>query len=457
MKKWIIAAIVVVALLAVWLFTRSSDAIPVSQVTLPQSEKVVHGDLKVEVSASGVVEPINKVEIKSKASGQIEEMKVEESDPVKRGDLIALLDQKDTRNSYNTATADLEVAEATVAQKQSDFDRKSELYKKGLLSAADFDAAKLALVDAQAQVVRGKISLDNADIRLKETIVRSPIDGVVLTKDVEVGQIIASGISSVSGGTLIATVANMNRVYVKADVDEVDIGSIQPGMTATVVADAYPDKVFNGRVIRIAAQGKVTSNVTTFEVTIEVENPEGRLKASMNTSVEILVADKKNVLLVANEALMTRKELEQEIGKLRMLANPQAAGKPSAMARGQQPAGRGGELRGAGMRPPAGGFAAASGGPAGAPGGMGNRPSMSEGSEADQGLRRGVLVKQGNDYAIRMVKTGVANLDQTEVLAGLNENDEVVYTFYSRATEASAQMRQRMTAMESQRSGFRSN
>ncbi|HOT97275.1 MAG TPA: efflux RND transporter periplasmic adaptor subunit [bacterium] len=456
MKKWIIALLVLVALLAVWFFTRSSKAVPAAaQSTLLQTDKVTRGDLRVEVSASGIVEPINKVEIKSKASGQIEEMKVEESDPVQRGDLIALLDQKDTQNSYNTAKADLQVAEATVAQKQSDFDRKSELYKKGLLSAADFDAAKLALVDAQAQVVRAKINLDNADIRLKETIVRSPIDGVVLTKDVEVGQIIASGISSVSGGTLIATVANMNRVYVKADVDEVDIGVIQPGMSATVVADAYPDKVFNGKVIRIAAQGKVVSNVTTFEVTIEVENPQSRLKAGMNTSVEILVADKKNVLLVPNEALMTRKELQQELGKLRLLTHPEEAGKRGAMAGGPMMAG--GERPGAGRPPAAGSFATAGRPGAGTPGVAGERPQTPVGNDEEQDLRRGVLVKQGNEYGIKMVRTGVSNLDQTEVLAGLNENDEVVYTFYSRATEASAQMRQRMTAMESQRSGFRSN
>lgn len=456
MKKWIITAAVILALIAIWFFTRSSDAVQATGSVLPQSERVIRGDLRVEVSASGVVEPINKVEIKSKASGQIEEMRVEESDPVQRGDLIARLDQLDTRNSYNMAAADLEVAEATVKQKQSDFDRKAELYNKGLLSAADFDNAKLALVDAQAQVVRSKINLDNADIRLKETVVRSPIDGVVLTKEVEVGQIIASGISSVSGGTLIASVANMERVYVKAEVDEVDIGAIRPGMLSSVVADAYPDKVFNGKVIRIAAQGKVVSNVTTFEVTIKVENPESKLKAGMNTSVEILVADNKNVLLVPNEALMTRKELQQEMAKLRMLTNPQAPAKGGVAQRA--PMGAGGQSRGEGAmgnqrRPMS---------PSGAPGEGARGAEMSGipsagGFSENQDLRRGVILKQGNEYTIRLVKTGVSSLDQTEVLEGLTESDEVVYTFYSRATEASERMRQRMTAMESQRSGFRSN
>ncbi len=455
MKKWIIAAAGVALALFIWFFTCSEKKAPMAMATLPQTDKVMRGDLRVEVSASGVVEPINKVEIKSKASGQIEEMRVEESDPVVRGDLIARLDQLDTRNSYNTAKADLEVAEANVKQKQSDFDRKAELFEKGLLSAADFDNAKLALVEAKAQVVRGKINLDNADIKLKETVVRSPIDGVVLTKDVEVGQIIASGISSVSGGTLIATVANMQRVYVKADVDEVDIGVIRPDMLSTVVADAYPDKVFNGKVIRIAAQGKVVSNVTTFEVTIQVENPESKLKAGMNTSVEILIADKRDALLVPNEALMSRKELQQELAKLKLLTDPESikSGKPQ----GGMAASGGQDGRGRGMRQ-AGGSRPGSDGSMSTPGGMAGR-GQPEGAQAagDEELRRGVIIQQGNEYAIRMVKTGVSSLDQTEVLSGLAENDQVVYTFYSRATEASAQQRERMTAMQSQRSGFRSN
>jgi len=452
MKKWILAAAGIVLLLLIWLLTCNDKKAPAAMATLPQTDKVTRGDLRVEVSASGV-EPINKVEIKSKASGQIDEMQVEESDPVVRGDLIARLDQLDTRNSYNTAKADLEVAEANVKQKQSDFDRKAELFEKGLLSAADFDNAKLALVEAKAQVVRSRINLDNADIRLKETIVRSPIDGVVLTKDVEVGQIIASGISSVSGGTLIATVANMQRVYVKADVDEVDIGVIKPEMTSTVVADAYPDKVFNGKVIRIAAQGKVVSNVTTFEVTIEVENQESKLKAGMNTSVEILVADKRNVLLVPNEALMTRKELQQELAKLKLLTHPEAKANSTMMgapiAGGQDR--RGGMRREGGRRPGAEGMMAASGR---APG---KDQSWGEQAGGSEELRRGVILQKGQEYEIRLVKTGVSSLDHTEVLAGLTEGDQVVYTFYSRATEASAQQRERMTAMQSQRSGFRNN
>jgi len=213
MKKWYYGAAVVVALAitAYFLFRPNRPSVA-SSVYVPQSETIQRGDLTVIVTATGTIEPINKVEIKSKASGLIEELKINESDQVKIGDLIARLDQKDTKNNYDQAVANLEVAEANLKQKQSELTRKQELFNKGLISNSEFDVAKLAVVEAQAQLVRSRIDVDNSDIRLKETIVRSPINGIILTKDVERGQIISSGISNVSGGTLIATVADMREV-----------------------------------------------------------------------------------------------------------------------------------------------------------------------------------------------------------------------------------------------------
>lgn len=447
MKKWYYLGGAAIALLAiVWFFTRTEDPVATANSSLmPQAETIKRGDLSVIVSATGIIEPINKVEIKSKASGLIEELKVNESDVVHIGDLIARLDQKDTKNAYDQAMANLDVAKANLEQCQSDLKRKQDLFDKGLLSAAEFDVAKLAVVQAQASLIRSKIDVDNSDIRLKETIVRSPINGIVLTKDVEVGQIISSGISSVSGGTLIATVADMDEVYVKADVDEVDIGQITPGMKAKVVADAYPDKTFHGEVIRIAAQSKVVSNVTTFEVTIQVDNPSSRLKAGMNASVDILVADKKNVVLVPNEALMADKEIFAEMQKIRMSMKTDKA---DANRRGGAPQG--------GMRRRPGG---GEGRPGAAPTGESSMHQTAEGrpgaAPEDQTLRRGVILKIGSDFRPRMVHTGVSNYDYTEVLDGLQEGDEVVYAFMSRAKQSSEQMRQRMAQQTSMSSGFR--
>ena len=426
MKKWFIIPTLIILIAIVWLIARPNKTEVRATPFSPQIEKITRGNIRVEVSATGIIEPINKVEIKSKASGLIEEMSIEEADFVKKGDLITRLDQRDTKNAYDQAMAELEVAEATVAQRESDFQRKKDLFDKGLISATEFEESRLSLVEAQSQVVRAKINVDNNDIRLKDTIVRSPINGVILTKDVEEGQIISSGISSVTGGTLIATVADMNEVYVKADVDEVDIGIITPGMQAQVVADAYPSQVFNGQVVRIAAQAKVVQNVTSFEVTIHVNNPSGILKAGMNASVEILVADKKDVILLPNEALMTLKETQQELAKIRM-----------AMGQDSRTAGR--ERRPQGE--------------------MARRPQQrdEERSEQTSSSRHGVIIKKGNDFRIRPVDIGISNFDYTEIIKGLDDGDEVVYTYFSRAKESSDRFRERITSRASMQSGFRSD
>jgi HlyD family secretion protein len=425
MKKWFIIPSLIILIAIVWLVARPDNEDVRATPFSPQIEKITRGDIRVEVSATGIIEPINKVEIKSKASGLIDELRIEEADFVNKGDLIARLDQRDTKNAYDQAVAELEVAQATVTQRESDFQRKKDLYEKGLISATEFEESRLSLVEAQSQVVRAKINVDNNDIRLKDTIVRSPIKGVILTKDVEEGQIISSGISSVTGGTLIATVADMNEVYVKADVDEVDIGTIAPGMQAQVVADAYPSQVFNGQVVRIAAQAKVDQNVTSFEVTIHVNNPSGILKAGMNASVEILVADKKDVILLPNEALMTLKETQQELAKIRM-------------AMGQDGRNSNKSEKSLGDMPP--------------------RPQQRN-KETGNNLsssRHGVIIKQGNDFEIRPVNIGISNFDYTEIINGLNDGDEVVYTYYSRAKESSDRFLQRISSRASMQSGFRS-
>ncbi|MBN2410450.1 efflux RND transporter periplasmic adaptor subunit [candidate division KSB1 bacterium] len=425
MKKWMLIPAVFLLILIIWIFTKPGGAKIDQSLYQPQTELIKKGNIKVEVSATGIIEPINKVEIKSKASGLIEEMTIEEADIVKKGDLIARLDQRDTKNTYDQSVADRDAAEANVEFSESDFERKKELLERGLISVAEYDAAKLALVDAKARLVQAKINVDNNDIRLKDTIVRSPINGVILTKDVEIGQIISSGISSVSGGTLIATIAEMDEVYVKADVDEVDIGRIKPGMDAIVIADAYPNQVFKGKVIRIAAQAKVEQNVTSFEVTIQVQNLSSILKAGMNTAVEILVADKKDVVLVSNEALMTENEMQQEMIKLNMLGNQNK--KENTGEKKNRTANR-----------------------------SGNRTKEEQTDYSDT-YRRGVIIKDGDKYRIQLIKAGVSNFDYTEVLDGLNEGDQIVYTYFSRALQSSEQFRERMIQRSTMQSGLRNS
>lgn len=265
--------------------------------------EVERGTFEVVVSANGVVKPIDRVEIKSKASGRIEELPVEEGDFVKKGDLVARLDQTDVRAEVEQAQADLEIAQAELKQAQHTFDRREQLFQKGLVSAEERDQIELTLAQAKGKLVRARTALAQAQERLSETTVRAPISGIILQKYVEEGQIIASGISNVSGGTAIADIADMHSVFIEAGIDEIDVGKVRIGQPATVVAEAYPLTSFSGKIIRIAPEARVEQNVTLFDVIIEVENEMGKLKSGMNANVEITIVKEENVLLAPTMAL----------------------------------------------------------------------------------------------------------------------------------------------------------
>lgn len=269
---------------------------------------VTKGLFQIKVSASGVVRPIDRIEIKSKASGRIEYLPVEEGDLVKQDELICRLDQTDVQADVDQAQADLGIAEAESKQAKNTFDRRSKLFKKGLISEEELDDTDLSVARAKGKLVRARIALDQAKVRLSETTVRSPIDGIVLKKFVEAGQIISSGINNVSGGTPIAAVADMRDVYIVAGIDEIDVGKVSMGLDAVVVAEAYPQQKFNGKIIRIAPEAKVEQNVTLFDVVVKVANEEGKLKSGMNASVEITIVEQDDVILAPTMALTRPKE-----------------------------------------------------------------------------------------------------------------------------------------------------
>lgn len=286
--------------------------------------KVERGTFEVVVSANGVVIPINRIEIKSKASGEIVELPVEVGDFIRKGDLIARLDQKDERAAVAQAQADLDIAEAELRQAQRMFDRRDQLYQNNLISEEERDQIILNLAVAKGKLVQATTTLERAQERLAEAVVRAPIDGIILQKYVEEGQIISSGVSNVSGGTPIVDIADMRSVYIEAGIDEIDVGKIQAGQTATVVAEAYPQLQFHGEIVRIAPEAKIEQNVTLFDVIIQVENTGGKLKSGMNTGIEITVYREEDVLLAPTMALQMPPDAERD--------NPRAKGGNMRMA-----------------------------------------------------------------------------------------------------------------------------
>jgi len=265
-------------------------------------------DIVVDASATGAVEPINVVEVKSKASGQITQMPVETGTLVKPGDLIVQLDTRDVKNQYDQALADVRAAEAKLQVSEAQKKRSDDLFEGRIITAQEHETAALDYANSQAALVRGRTNLDLAQQRLEDATVRAPISGTVIEKTVSLGQVITSGTSSFGGGTTLIKMADLNKVRVRALVSEADIGTVQPNMAATVTVDAYPDRPFRGSVEKIEPQAVVQQSVTMFPVLITISNLEGLLKPGMNGEVSILIERRDNVLAVPNDAIRNLRE-----------------------------------------------------------------------------------------------------------------------------------------------------
>jgi HlyD family secretion protein len=271
----------------------------------PRYKSVIarRGPLRIAVAATGRVRPIDRIELKSKASGEVIELPIEVGGRVERGGLVAKLDPVDARTGLAQARADLAVAEAELEVARRSFERRNELFSRKVISREARDQTELELAVARGKLVQARSALERAEERLEETVVRSPVGGIVLQKYVERGQIIASGVSNVGGGTPIADVADMSAVHVEAGVDEIDIGRIRVGQSATVRAEAYPDQTYRGEVVRMAPEARIEQNVTLFDVVVRVENRDGNLRSGMNADVEIVIVEEPDVLTVPLVAL----------------------------------------------------------------------------------------------------------------------------------------------------------
>ena len=279
------------------------------QATTVQTVPVERRDIVVDAEATGVVEPINVIEVKSKASGQIERMPVETGTRVKPGDLLVQVDTRDVRNQYNQALADLRAAQARVQVAAAQRKRSEDLFKQQIITAQELETAQLDFANAQAQVTRADASLDLAQQRLEDATVRAPLAGTIIEKTVSTGQVITSATGAFGGGTLLLKMADLSQVRVRALVNETDIGNIQPGQQATVIVDAYPERPFRGAVEKIEPQAVVQQNVTMFPVLVAVSNREGLLMPGMNGEVSVLVERRENVISVPNDAVRPPRDI----------------------------------------------------------------------------------------------------------------------------------------------------
>ncbi len=429
MKNKILLAIILVPLLIaglLWYGGSPTEAPPDSRAAsiVKRVMRVHRGDIRVRVSATGVVTPINVIEIKSKASGIVETIPVEASDRVRIGQLIAKLDQTDTRNQFEQSLADSQVASAVLIQQENNWKRAQDLFAKSLLSQEEFDQIRVEHVRAKSQLIKAQSNLVLARQKLAETIVLSPLDGIVLSRNVSAGQIVSSAVSNVGGGTTIARIANMEEVYVVAAVDEVDIGKVRIGQETSIVADAYPAQTFRGKVIRIAAQSTVVQNVTTFDVVILVPNQDNKLKAGMNTSITIDVEQKDDVILISNELLRDPAELQND---RQVLAD---AGVEIPNLRGRGKADSSGVVL------------------AGDHAGFSPKKVRQDRNHTD-GVTRYVVVQEGDRMVLRAVQIGLSNFDDAEVLSGLSDTSTVLLVKFSQVKRDAERFREVLKSRQS--------
>ncbi len=335
----------------------------VDEVPSLQIATVVLGDLMITAEATGNVEPIRTVEVKSKASGEVVRLHVDVGDEVEPGALLAEVDPRDVQNAFDQAEADLVVAQARLEISQAQLDRSEELLQSGVISAQEHESRVLDFANSQATLVRSQTNHELAQLRMSDVTIRAPLAGTVLEKNVEEGQVIQSASQNVSGGTTLMIMADLEFMQVRTLVDETDMGDIRPGMQATVTVEAYPEERFVGIVEKIEPQALVQQNVTMFPVIVQLDNSSGLLRPGMNAEVEVELAQASEVLLIPNSAVVTPEDLQpaamvlgldaEAIDTRSLFAGLGGGGGPGAGARGQG-GGRGGGP-GAGQERQAGG------------------------------------------------------------------------------------------------------
>jgi HlyD family secretion protein len=399
---------------------------------------VARRDIVVSAQASGTIQPDTVVEVKSKASGEILELRVETGQMVKRGDLMVRVDPRTPRNILAQAEADLEVAEARLANATSQRRRADELFKSQSITEQEHENALLDFANARAEVVRARVAVDDAQNQMDDTNVRAPITGTIIEKLVERGQVISSPTRDVGGGTVLLRMADLGLVQVRTLVDETDIGKIQTGQRATVTVDAYPNRPFEGTVLKIEPQAITEQNVTMFAAQVRIDNRAGLLRPGMNCEVEIHVGERENVLAVPNAALRTQRDAGSAAQVLG-LDPAQVEQNLAAQAPARGATARGGDGQAA-MGGSAGGSVPADsvrtgGTPAGrdTTGAMTRRRvtmagGRARGRSADPsfGGRYIVFVKRPGGPEPVWIRTGLTDLDYSEVVEGLAESDSVL-------------------------------
>lgn len=310
MRKYLIYGIALLAIFGIGykMLNRSAGG------TVYKTQKIANGDIMESITASGTINPLSTVSVGSQASGRIAEIYVDYNSVVKKGQLLALIDQENAKATVQQREAALEIAKAQVAVEENNI----KYYKKALnrisklnaskystekdLEAAerDYDNAVAQLALEQAQVKQAQASLDSAQTELSYTEIKAPVDGIVISKSVEVGQTVAASFETPE---IFSVAEDLTKMQIEASVVEADIAKVKEGQKVRFTVDSYADDYFYGTVTQVRNEATTTSNVVTYTVVIGIDNSDMKLKPGMTANVEIITAEEKGVMLVPNQAL----------------------------------------------------------------------------------------------------------------------------------------------------------
>lgn len=295
-KIWIGIGIIAVLAIATWMFSGGKK----EQAVTFDTAKVELANIKNRVTATGSVEPVTSVTVGTQVSGIISRLYVDYNTVVKKGQIIAELDKTNLISELNTAKANLSSAQSSLNYESANYKRYATLFKKGLVSADEYESAKLNFEKAKDQVAQSREMVQKAQTNLSYAIITSPIDGVVISKSVEEGQTVAA---SYATPELFTIAKDLKDMQVVANVDEADIGDVKEGERVSFTVDAYPNDTFEGVVKQVRQEATTTNNVVTYEVVISAPNSELKLKPGLTANVTIYTAERQNVLCVSTKAL----------------------------------------------------------------------------------------------------------------------------------------------------------
>ena len=365
MKKVIKFIVIVLLLLlaawAIWFFAFRKK----EQVIVVKTEKVKHGDIAQTVTAIGTIQPVDTVAVGTQVSGTIKTLYADFNSVVKKGQLLAVLDQTLFEASVNQNKANLSQAQSQLVYQQGNFERQNQLYGVGAISKADYDNALYSLNSAKASVKNAEAQLQSSQKNLELSSIYSPIDGTVLSRNISEGQTVAASFST---PTLFSIAKDLTKMQVRAAVDEADIGNIKEGEKATFTVDAFLNDIFNGIIREIRLSPSTSSNVVTYTTIIDAPNNEMKLKPGMTASITIYTKQSANALLIPVKAL--KFSVDSSLNRQYVIV----ANKNTRLQSGEY-------------------F---------------------------------IWVKTGNQLIQKLIKTGINDNTQVEVLEGLTEADEVV-------------------------------